>query len=344
MNYETSNPSFRERFLYMARQVPIDLSVINLYLVATVLVLTVLPVGSTTVRSLVAIPLVVFVPGYVLVAFLFPRRHGLSDRFRHFAGRRSNGAGGYIDIVERTALGFGTSVAIVPMLVLAVSIAGLELTTRNLLGTLIAFVVLGSVLAAFRRLRVASDQRFALPVRNWVDGLYGAFTNTGSTAGVILNIALALSVIIALGTLGGAIASPADGQASSELTLLTQNESGDLVTEGYPTQFSPGESQDMTVQVENNEGEETTYTVVVVVQRVNAGDGSETVLEQEEVTRLQNTVGQNETWTEQHGVAPEMLGDDLRLQYLLYKGDPPADPDSENAYRSAYIWVSVSEN
>jgi uncharacterized membrane protein len=268
----------------------------------------------------------------------------LSERFRHFTGRNSTGAGGYIDMVERTALGFGISVAIVPVFVLALSVAGLELTTRNLLGTLVAFVVLGSVFAVFRRLRVAPDERFVLPVRRWIDGLSGAFTDTGSTVGVLLNVALAISVIVALGTLGGALASPADGQSSSELTLLTQNESGDLVTEGYPTQFSSGESQDMTVQVENNEGEETTYTVVVVVQRVDAGDGSVTVLEQEAVTRLQNTVGQNETWTERHSVAPEMLGNDLRLQYLLYKGDPPADPSSENAYRSAYIWISVSEN
>jgi uncharacterized membrane protein len=344
MNYESSNRSFREQFIHVARQIPIDLSVITLYIVATVLMITVLSVQSTTLQSLVALPLVVFVPGYVLVACLFPRRHGLSERFRHYSGRNSTGAGGYIDMVERAALGFGISVAIVPVLVLTLSVAGFELTTRNLLGTLVAFVVLGTVFAVFRRLRVAPDERFALPVRRWIDGLSGAFTDTGSTVGVVLNVALAISVVVAMGTLGGALASPADGQSSSELTLLTQNESGELVTDGYPTQFSSGESQDMTVQVENNEGEETAYTVVVVVQRVDASDGSVTVLEQEEVTRLQTTVGQNDTWTERHSVAPEMLGNDLRLQYLLYKGDPPADPSTENAYRSAYIWISVSEN
>ncbi len=345
MNYETSKRSFWEQFLTVARQVPVDLSVVNLYVVATALVITVLPADATTVRPIVVLPLIVFVPGYVLVAFLFPRRHSLPERFRTFSEERvTDETAGYIDLVERGALGFGVSVALVPILALGISVAGFDLSTRNILGTLVAFAVIGSVLAAFRRFRVAPKQRFTLPVRRWFVGLHGALTGAGSVTGTVLNVALVLSVIIALGTLGGAVTSPADGQATSEITLLTENGSGDLVSEGYPSQFTSGEEQDMTVRVENNEREETTYTVVVVVQRVDVTDGSASVLEQEEVTRLQNTVGQNEVWTERHAVAPEMIGEDLRLQYLLYKDGVPDDPSPENAYRSAYVWISVTEN
>jgi len=44
-----------------------------------------------------------------------------------------------------------------------------------------------------------------------------------------------------------------------------------------------------------------------------------------------------------HTVAPTLPGERLRLVYLLYKGDPPAEPTVENAYREVHLWVNVSE-
>jgi len=39
-----------------------------------------------------------------------------------------------------------------------------------------------------------------------------------------------------------------------------------------------------------------------------------------------------------------MTGENLRVQYLLYRGDPPAEPTQENAYRSLHLWVDVFED
>ena len=36
-----------------------------------------------------------------------------------------------------------------------------------------------------------------------------------------------------------------------------------------------------------------------------------------------------------------MTGDDLRLTYALYRGDPPADLAEADPYRRAYVWVDV---
>jgi uncharacterized membrane protein len=72
------------------------LIVIGLVLLTDILVLT--PVLSeTAVREFLGLPLVLFLPGYSLIAALFPAKSDL-------------------DGIERTALSFGLSIAVVPLI------------------------------------------------------------------------------------------------------------------------------------------------------------------------------------------------------------------------------------
>ena len=348
MKYETSNRPFWVQLLLSARRVPVDLTLVAGYLILAGLILTAFPPSSTALRAAISAPLLTFVPGYALVSALYPERAERDEGFRSIDDRSVATNGGStnrrVDLVERAALAFGISLAVVPLLVFAVSLAGFEITALTVLGGLTLFAAVGIVVAAVRRFRLSPDRRFSLPLRRWSGRLHGGVFGTDSTGAAVVNVALALSILVAFAALGGAIVTPADGQSSSSMTLLTEDESGDLVTEGYPSEFTAGEERDMTVRVTNDEGERTTYTVVVVVQRVDADDGAATVLEQQEVTRFQNTVDPGERWTERHAVAPEMLGDDLRLQYQLYRGTPPEDPTPEDAYRTTHVWISVSES
>ncbi|NHN49811.1 DUF1616 domain-containing protein [Halostella sp. JP-L12] len=347
MKHETSNRPFWVQLLLSARGVPVDLSLVAGYLLLADLLLLAFPSAPTALRAAVAAPLLAFVPGYALVSALYPGRAGRDEGFRS-VGERSvatnGGTARRVDLVERAALAFGMSLAVVPLVVFAITLAGFEITALSVLGGLSLFAAAGVLVAAVRRFRLSPARRFRLPVRRWTGKVHEGVFGADSAGVALVNVALALSVLVAFAALGGAIVSPADGQSSSSMTLLTENESGDLVTEGYPSEFTAGEERDMTVRVSNDEGERTTYTVVVVIQRVDADESGATVLEQQEVTRFQNTVDPGERWTEQHGVAPEMLGDDLRLQYQLYRGTPPEDPTSADAYRTTHVWISVSES
>ena len=42
------------------------------------------------------------------------------------------------------------------------------------------------------------------------------------------------------------------------------------------------------------------------------------------------------------GTAREFAGEDRRVKFLLYRGEPPADPTAEGAYRDLHLWVQVS--
>ena len=348
MKYETSNRPFWMQLLLSARHVPVDLVLVIGYLFLADLILTVLQPSSTALRAAISLPLLTFVPGYALVSALYPEYAGRDGGFRSANDRSIATNGGSttrrVDLVERAALAFGISLAVVPLLVFAIMLAGIEIMTLSVLGGLTLFAAVGVVVAAVRRFRLPQDQRFSLPLQRWTGGLYEGVFGTESAVTAVVNVALALSILVAFAAIGGAIVTPADGQSSSSMTLLTENASGDLVTEGYPSDFTAGEERNMTVRVTNSEGERTTYTVVAVVQRVDADDAAGTVLEQQEVTRFQNTVDPGERWMERHAVAPEMLGDDLRLQYQLYRGTPPEDPTQESAYRTTHVWISVSES
>ena len=80
------------------------------------------------------------------------------------------------------------------------------------------------------------------------------------------------------------------------------------------------------------------YTVVVQLERVGA-DGA--VVDRIELDRLSATVAPGERWTRQHEVTPTTTGEDLRLSYLLFVGDAPADPTREDARHATHVWVTV---
>jgi uncharacterized membrane protein len=124
----------------------------------------------------------------------------------------------------------------------------------------------------------------------------------------------------------------------TEASLLTANENGELVAADYQTKLTAGQPADYVLAIDNQEGEVTQYTVVVEMQRIEDGDA---VLSKE-VKRLQNTVPHNETWLARHQVSSELLGDDLRLTYLIYRGEAPDTLTRESAYRSLSLWVDVS--
>jgi len=115
------------------------------------------------------------------------------------------------------------------------------------------------------------------------------------------------------------------------------------VADNYPTEFQQGESQSLIVGIGNQEHEQVQYTVVVQLQRVQRVGNETQVQERSELQRFQPTVGHNETWQQQHQVTPDMSGERLRLQYLLYRDEPAGTPEQSSAYREVHLWVNVTQ-
>ena len=296
-------------------------------------------------QILVGLPLLFVLPGYALVAALFPARPSRTDTSRIdgeriadavIAGRVGRLHQRGVDGVERLVLSVGLSAVILPFVGLVLSVVPNGLSTQTVLSSLTGFVVVATVLAAVRRARLPEDQRFTVSIRAAVG------TATADVVGVTrsetaVNVVLAASVVAAAAALGFAVAAPQSGGGYTDFHLLTESESGELVAANYPDSLGP-EATPIVVGVENQEGATQRYTVVVQLQRV-ADDGS--VTERTRLTTFTPTVEPGTEWTTRHQPTPETSGRDLRLTYLLYKGDAPATPTRKNAYREVYIWVNA---
>ena len=324
------------------RALPIDL-VVGLASVVLVDLLVLTPVGAGTVlRTLLGLPLVLFLPGYAFVAALFPetgqaRDGSPPDDTRDTLPRR-------IDGPERLTLSVGASVAIAPLIGLVLNYTPWGLTLPSVTLSLSAFTALAASVGIVRRQALPENERFAL-----VRPRSARADSTTAVAGVrtrtdlVLNVAVALTVVLVVSSAVYAVAAPRGSEAITEFYLLTENETnGELVADEYPTEFVRGEPKPLVVGIENHERRPVNYTVVVALQRIDDRNGSTTVVEQRRVGRFRVRVGANESRLRRHTVAPPMTGERLRLAYLLYRGPVPRNPTVENAYREIHLSVNVS--
>jgi len=97
------------------------------------------------VRIILGLLLVLFLPGYSLIAALFPRKDDL-------------------DGIERIALSFGLSIAVVPLLGLALNYTPFGIRLVPVLVVLSMFTVSIAVVAGVRRLGLPDGERFVVEV------------------------------------------------------------------------------------------------------------------------------------------------------------------------------------
>lgn len=343
MKTQTSDDGWWLRLSRPVRALPADVAgAVGLALVADLLVL--LPDIPAPVQFVFGAILLFFLPGYAAVAALFPARRPDDARFGTGGrwSRRRSIRKGTIGLAERAALSVGTSVTLLVFVGLLLAATQWGLVLRPLLSVLTGVVVLGTLVAIVRRRRLPADQRFRVPIRQWFERARASLTGTDSRSELFVNALLAIAIVVAMSSLAYALAVPNDGESYTDFYLVTENETtGELTAADYPTEYTRGEAETLAVGIENHEDRTVTYTVVVQLQRVETGE-EVTVLESHELDRFETRLADGETWTSEHEVVPTIAGEDLRLVYLLYEGEPPERPSPANADESLHLWVDVS--
>ncbi|AFK19920.2 DUF1616 domain-containing protein [Haloferax mediterranei ATCC 33500] len=315
------------------RALPADLAVVLATVVLTLIAALTPGLNQTPLRDIIGLPFVLFVPGYTLIAALFPECGPTSNE--------PDGDYSGIDGIERVALSFGASIAVSPLIGLVLNFTPWGLRLVPILTAVGGFTVVTLVFASVRRNALPEDERFAVPYETWIDAAKGELFDPDSSTDAVLNVVLVVSLLLATTSVGYVVAVPNDGGESfSELYLLTED-GDELVADNYPETLVQGEPTSLVLGIGNQEHRPVNYTTVVLLQRVEVENNSTTVLEEERLKTFSPQLEHNETWHQEHQIQPTMTGERLRLTYLLYKEAPPESPTIENAYQEVHLWVTV---
>jgi len=330
--------SLRDRVRpYLPSQVhrlPIDLAIVLSLVAATAIAVSAPVVRETSLRIVLSIPFLLFVPGYAFVAALFPDSPTEDRDEGQLLNRPLTG-------LERIVLSLGSSVALVPLIGFTLNFTPWGIGLGPMLVGISLFTVVCVAIATKRRLALTPDLRFSVSPSAWYRSIDEVLANETRTDKV-LNVALAAVLLFAMTSAGYAFIDQQRGEQYTELYLLTQDSNGELVADNYPTELVATENQTLTVGVRNHEHERTSYTVVTELQRVGSEGESKSVLEAERLDSYRVTLAPNETDRQERVLTPTLIGDRLRIVFLLYRGESPADPRVDNAYRWVHLNVNVT--
>ena len=256
---------------------------------------------NSIVRTILGLPLVLFIPGYVLIAALFPKKDDL-------------------DNIERVALSFGLSIATVPLLGLALNFTPFGIRLIPILVVLSIYIAIMTIVAIYRRNTLPEDVQFSVRFDKIYETIKNEINAPKSKVDRILSVILIFSIILAVGTLAYVIVTPKVGEKFTEFYILGQDGKAD----NYPTMLEVGKNSSVIVGITNHEYMLTNYTLDII-------------LENSTLNKTQVRLMYNSTWEEKVLFTPEKTGDNLKLQFLLYKEDNITAP-----YRDLHLWVNVT--
>jgi len=280
-------------------------------------------------RVALGVPFVVILPGYALTAALFPGSE-----------RQSAGPGGRAELspVERLTLSVGLSVAVVPLVVLFLNFTGWGINPTPVRLALLSVTLVASAVAVVRRLRLPPADRFTLPVGRSLRAVSGTGAPTRR-----VNVVIGVLLVLSVGVAGSSLAMADEGETFTEFYLLSENDTGTLVADDYPTTVSSNETATVHVGLGNEEARPMNYTVVVEFQQFRSVDGERIVTARTEADRYRTALDPGESSrTEQQFSPPAWAsGDRVRRTFLLYTGSVTENPNLDDAYRTTHVWVDV---
>lgn len=268
--------------------------IIGLSLLLTIVIIT---ADFHAFRVALGLPFVLFFPGYTLIAALFPGRDDL-------------------DGIERVALSFGLSIAVVPLIGLVMNYTPWGIRLYPILISLNLFILAMSLLGWRRRKRLPEDRRLVI-------GMSISLPDWSEMPKLdrALSVLLAASILFAVCSLMYVAATPKTGEKFTEFYILGPGGKA----EGYPRELKAGQEGSVILGVVNHEYENTGYRV-----EIRAGGKMIKAMEPlnlDHEARYERPVQ----------FALEEPGEKIKVEFFLYR-----KADSE-PYRTLHLWLDVVE-
>jgi uncharacterized membrane protein len=291
---------------------------------------------DSTFRTILGLPFLLFIPGYILILALFPMTK---------ENKRLNN-------IERVALSFGFSIAIDSLLGFILNFTPWQIRLEPILLLLFFFIVVVGFIAFLRWKAIPLKQRFVI-------SFDVTLPKSNNTSDNVLTIILCISIIISAAIVGYVIVTPKIGETFTEFYILgpTRN------TTGYPRNLSVDDNANVIIGLVNHEYKIMNYTIEVwlINQTIFFNESTqknETIYNEmwyiDKMTINLNPIDnikQLSGWEKNYSFSLNKKGE-FKLTFLLFitptgKYDfntnykNISEQKFESAYKELHLWLSV---
>ena len=310
---------------FFEQGIPLDLALVVVWLAVSIIAIYLPVLNDTTLRIVLTLPVILFIPGYGLIAALFPKE-------------------GDVDLLERIMLSIGLSIAVVPLIGLGLNFTPWGIRLEPLVVSIMLFTWVMIVVAQYRRAILPSEERFRVSFFASAGRIREEFLPPwGSRVDRLLNGILVLVAIVAILTTAYVIAFPKQGERFSEFYILGEKQR----SADYPEMILAGQPYQMYIGLGNHEYRNVTYTIETWTLRTEFDTVTNTtsILSMDSLDRQSLVLSHNETMTIPYTLFVNKTGDN-RVEFLLFKENIPnsdvTNSDRINAsYRDLHLWVTV---
>lgn len=270
------------------KTMPLDLLIMLAWIAMTIIFVATPSLGNSFIKTILGVPMVLFIPGYMLVSVLYV---GIDD----------------VGIIKRIALSFGLSIAVIPLLGLLLNFT-FGLMSIPIIVTLCVYDIIFIFASKYRREKLPEEKRFSVRF-DYICKTVGTELKPKGSVDTVLTIMLILTALLAIGMTYYVIATPKIGEKFTEFYILDANGK----TNDYPTYIKLGSPSNMIIYVSNHEYESSNYTIQIVMNK-------------DILAHKQLTLNNNDMQRQNITFVPRKEGDNMKLELLLFKGNNLTNP------------------
>lgn len=249
--------------------------------VITLLLFPVVAFTTGPLRIALVLPVVLFFPGYALLLALFPRR-------------------GILYGTMRVALSFGLSIAIVPLIGLALNYTPWGIKLYPILISITLFIAITSAIGWNRQRKLPEADRINFVFSSRLPGRAGMTKSAKA-----LFVSTIILILVAIGCLGYVIAMPKQDAGFTEFYILGSN--GEA--EEYPLGVLASQPVNLIVGIVNHERQLTSYRV-------------EIKLEDEIISQLNTgSLAHDQRWEQAINLTLKIPEGKQKIEFYLYNND-----------------------
>jgi uncharacterized membrane protein len=310
--------------IFVGVEMSADLALVIVFLAASVITIYLPFLNSTLIRVVLALPAIFFIPGYCLIAALFPKK-------------------GDISIPERIMLSIGSSIAIVSLIGFGLNFTplGIRLDPIIILISLVTWLMV--LIVHYKRALLPHEERFKISVIEITGRIRQEIVpQKESRVDRFLSVFLVLLMLITIITTGYVLISPKEGERFSEFFLLGEKQTA----ANYPDPIVVGHNYPIFIGVGNHEFRNMNYTIEVWTfsTEFDSEFNTTSINVMDPIDNISVTLAHNETRIIPYSLLVKNTSNN-RVEFLLFNESVPGHDITgsdriNKSYRDLHLWVT----